>query len=292
MADTSIQWCDKVWNPVTGCTKVSQGCKNCYAETVANRFWKGRKFTDVRCHEDRLDQPLRWRKPSRVFVNSMSDLFQEGVPFNFIDNVFAVMAAANPHTYQILTKRPERMLEYMTELSNAKRAVCSKAAEYRKSVIGGLVALGWAQGRPVPNVWLGVSVENQETGDERIPILLQTPAAVRFLSVEPLLDNVDLAEALTGGVPTESQAYGPNGLHFIRHGAPRVDWVIVGAESGPRARPMNEDWVRAIRDQCVEAGVAFFYKQNAINGKKIGTPELDGRRWMEFPGVTRLPSGK
>lgn len=214
---TKIEWTDATWNPVTGCAKVSQGCKNCYAE----RDWKrlsampqtvyfGRKFTDVATHNDRLGQPLRWKRPRRIFVNSMSDLFHLDVPDDFIERVFAVMAHAKQHTFQVLTKRPDRM-----------RHVARYIADIN--------------GRPLPNVWLGVSVEDQETADERIPILLDTPAAVRWISAEPLLGPINLHE--------------------------RLDWVVAGGESGPNARPMHPDWLRSLRDQCNAAGVDFLFKQ-------------------------------
>jgi protein gp37 len=220
--NTSIEWTDATWSPVTGCTKVSAGCKNCYAERVFPRTYGncqrckhaisahdviqngrgacclcdceafvGRKFTDVRTHPDRLDQPLRWNRPRRIFVNSMSDLFHEDVSFEFIDKTFSVMAAASWHTFQILTKRPARMLQYVDK----HRARLS------------LLSDQW----PIPNVWLGVSVEDQKTADERIPILLQTPAAIRFVSYEPALGPVDFKRWL--------------------YDNPRLDWVIVGGES-------------------------------------------------------------
>jgi protein gp37 len=210
---TKIEWCrgedgaeGKTWNPVTWCTKVSAGCKNCYAEGVANRFWGDRKFTDVRTHADRLDEPLRWRKPRRVFVNSMSDLFHEYVPDEFIDRVFAVMSLAPQHTFQVLTKRPRRMREYVRSrtaeqcllAADEGRARGVMAEEPRLSffarallgsINGGVSKRDW----PLPNVWLGVSCEDQKSADERIPLLLRTPAAVRFLSCEPLIGPVDLA---------------------------------------------------------------------------------------------------
>jgi protein gp37 len=195
---TNIEWTDATWNPVTGCTKVSAGCKNCYAEGVAHRFWTtqyggARKFTDVRTHADRLDEPLRSRKPRRVFVNSMSDLFHDSVPDAFIDQVFAVMALAPRHTFQVLTKRPARMLAYCRTLGRHHETDrVSLTAKARDGENGFRWILG-ANGWHLPNVWLGVSCENQATADERIPLLLQTPAAVRFLSCEPLLGPIDLA---------------------------------------------------------------------------------------------------
>lgn len=221
MAKSSIEWTDKVWNPVTGCTKVSAGCANCYAETFAHRGmgqWKGRKFEDVRIHNDRLNQPWHWRKPARVFVNSMSDLFHEDVPDDFINAVWRVMAENAQLTFQVLTKRPERMLEF---------------------------------GTGNHNIWLGVSVENQKAADERIPLLFQTPAAVRFLSVEPMLESIRLPWAKPGVIIFKNDEKIPPSLH----------WVICGGESGPKARPFNIDWARDLRDQCKAVGVPFFMKQ-------------------------------
>jgi protein gp37 len=176
-ANTKIEWTDATWNPVSGCTKVSAGCKNCYAEREWPRLtrlipaYAGREFSDVRCHPERLDQPICWKRPRKVFVNSMSDLFHSAVPDDFIDMVFAAMAIAKQHVFQVLTKRPERMLDYMCNLN--KRPNLS--------------------GVCLPNVWLGVSIEDQATANERIPLLLQTPAAKRFLSIEPMLEPIDLA---------------------------------------------------------------------------------------------------
>jgi protein gp37 len=225
MADTSIEWADKVWNPVTGCTKVSEGCRNCYAERIAKRFWNGRKFGDIQCHPDRLDAPFHWKKPAKIFVNSMSDLFHEEVSDWFIDQVFNVAIHNPQHVFIILTKRPIKML------------CCAP-----------LVAAN--------NVWLGVSVENQQAADERIPLLLQTPAAIRFVSVEPMLSRISLP-------------------------LPGIDWVICGGESGANARPHPslED-VRFLKDQCVSERVPFFLKQ--MWGKKM--PEIDGQTWNQFPG--------
>lgn len=281
---SSIEWCDSTWNVVTGCTKVSQGCKNCYAETIANRFWGERKFTDVQCHEDRLDIPPRWKKPRRVFVNSMSDLFHPVVTNYFIREVWKRMAKTSHHTYQILTKRPERMLEFTQWMAGRDHISIAE----------------WPR-----NVWLGVSCEDQATADERIPILLQTPAAVRFVSLEPLLGPIDLDKK-------ELLCYRWRRGYTI---GTYLDWVIVGGESGPHARPMHPDWARSIRDQCQRAGVPFFMKQwgewlpnnqvwnpgqpiggeihfwepdrsglHSIRiGKKIAGRLLDGREWSEYP---------
>ena len=263
MGATGIEWTDVTWNPVTGCRKVSPGCQHCYAETFARRGmgpWKGRRFEDVRTHADRLDAPLRWRKPRRVFVNSMSDLFHEDVPDDFIDRVFAVMLLARRHTFQVLTKRPERMRSYVRP--GARLRVTVEAGRLADDGRGSLSEpIAW----PLPNVWLGVSCEDQQRAAERIPILLDTPAAVRFVSAEPLLGPIRLdwlrvkdgnLHALRGvrtddftscGVPDQRTA--------------RLGWVICGGESGPGARPCAVEWVRDIRDDCTAAGVACFVKQ-------------------------------
>lgn len=252
MGQTSIEWTERTWNPVTGCSKVSQGCKNCYAEGIADRFFAKqyppnadgalRKFTDVRCHEDRLLQPLHWKKPSRVFVNSMSDLFHEEVPFGFIERIFEVMKACPQHTFQILTKRPSRMLKF---------------AEFVVKHVPGFKL-------PLPNMWLGVSVEDQKTADERIPLLLQTPAAVRWVSYEPALGPVDFRNLRTGTF----DALTGRDFELIDDRpdtTSRLDWVVCGGESGPGARPFDLEWARDVKDQCMLAGVPFFMKQMGAN---------------------------
>lgn len=222
-ASSKIEWTEATWNPVTGCDHVSPGCDNCYAERIATRF--GRPFLGaVECHPERLDMPLRWRKPRRVFVNSVSDLFHPDVPDEFIRRVFEVMETAHEHTFQVLTKRPQRMARLVPTFYDIP------------------------DDAPIANIWLGVSVENQRYADLRIPHLLATPAAVRFLSVEPLLGAVDLSILplrVVGNLLT----------------TPRIGWVIVGGESGPGARPMHVQWARDLRDQCVSANVPFFFKQ-------------------------------
>lgn len=286
MANKSgIEWTESTWNPVTGCTKVSQGCKNCYAERVWNRLsapgqpYEGRPFTDVRCHPERLDQPLRWRRPRQIFVNSMSDLFHEGVPFEFIDKVFAVMALAWTHTFQVLTKRPERALEYLKTLPSragiGKQWLVIDVSDPDR-VLGVFRGREW----PLPNVWLGVSAEDQATARERIQLLLETPAAMRFVSLEPLLGPIDL-RGIDIHCPTPDFGGG-----FCIGQCPdrrRLDWIIVGGESGPRARPMHPDWVRSIRDQCLAEQVPFFFKQWGGRTPKAGGKTLDGREWTETP---------
>lgn len=265
MADkTGIEWTDATWNPVTGCTKVSQGCKFCYAKHQAwarlaampNTVYAGREFEQVMCHPERLDQPLRWTKPRMIFVNSMSDLFHPDVPDEFIDRVFAVMALAHQHVFQVLTKRPDRMLRYFTH--HFTRSKCSRcAAEIsgrRDSEGGGDIRVSDGP-FPLPNVWLGVSVEDQAAADERIPQLLQTPAAVRWISAEPLLGPVDLREI----VMPDGDTLGT----YLHNDGERagLDWVVAGGESGPNARPMHPAWAQSLRDQCAAADVPFLFKQ-------------------------------
>jgi protein gp37 len=279
---TSIEWTDVTWNPVTGCDKVSPGCAHCYAEVVAGRFWpkqypavqlptgdpsdplnvRPRQFTDVMTHEDRLDQPLRWKKPRRVFVNSMSDLFHEDVPDAFIDKVFAVMALARQHTFQILTKRAERMKAYMSKRPPGVMFSGTKWHWTTFVPFNHPDLTCW----PLPNVWLGVSVENQHFADERIPLLLQTPAAVRFISAEPLLGPVDLSRP---------RDVGPND--------PVLDWVIVGGESGTDARPFDLAWARSIVQQCQAAGVACFVKQFGADPRDRNDVGFEGDTPRSWP---------
>jgi len=244
---TGIEWTDATWNPVTGCAKVSKGCKNCYAEREWPRMtrlvpsYAGRDFTDVRCHPERIDQPLRWKKPRKIFVNSMSDLFHPDVPFEFIDEVFAVMTFSPRHVFQILTKRADRMAEYMRRTPN------TEALRRLAPKVRGLPMTENEEVRPWPrkNIWLGVSVEDQATADERIPLLLRIPAAVRWISAEPLLAPVSLDCWPIFGEDEN----------------PMLHWVVVGGESGLKARPMRPEWARALRDQCAAAGVPFLFKQ-------------------------------
>jgi len=306
MGDKSkIEWTDATWNPVRGCSVVSEGCRNCYAMQVAARFsgegqayeglayrnssgahWTGK----VRLVEEHLEDPLRWKRPRRIFVNSMSDLFHESLDEIDIGQVFGVMALAKQHTFQVLTKRPARMLSI---LETAR--ICFDFDE------------------PLPNVWLGVSVEDQKTADERIPLLMKTPGAVRWLSVEPLLGPIVFDRSWLNVC---AQTHAP---WIDSH--PTLGWVVVGGESGPGARPMHPDWVRSIRDQCVAAGVPFFFKQwgewfpvsrdassrvrlstdprwhlwpdqgdespvSKRVGKKAAGRELDGREWNEYPNAS------
>jgi len=258
-AATSIEWTDVTWNPVRGCARVSAGCENCYAERVAYRF--GRKpgspyegltvlgkhgprwVGEARYVPNMLGEPLTWRKPRRVFVNSMSDLFHEDIANEHIAEVFGVMAVTPRHTYQVLTKRPARMLQWF-----------EWASEHYSLATAEPRSVGW----PLSNVWLGVSCENQANADDRIPLLLDCPAAVRFISAEPLLEELHLFAFLPGEERDQC-------LCILNQGAgpriPALDWVIVGGESGPGARACDTNWIRAVRDQCERAGVPCFVKQ-------------------------------
>ena len=232
---SSIEWTDATWNPVTGCTKVSPGCKNCYAERLALRLqamgnFRYRHGFAVTLQADQIDLPLRWKQPRKIFVNSMSDMFHEAIPEDYIRRVFSVMAAAHWHVFQVLTKRGRRLAELAPRLP-------------------------WP-----PNVWQGVSVENANYV-ERVRELAMVPAAVRFLSVEPLLGPIP-SLPLTG-----------------------IAWVIVGGESGPGHRPVTREWVREIRDQCVAANVPFFFKQWGGRTSKAGGRRLDGKVWGQMPAA-------
>jgi protein gp37 len=318
-AKTGIQWTDATWNPIRGCSRVSEGCRNCYAELIASRFsgpgqayeglarrrsngepqWTG----EVTVIDRHMLDPLRWRTPRRIFVNSMSDLFHEKVRVETLDEIFAVMALAPHHTFQILTKRPERMLRYLSGQEGG-RDVSPDTARYgislsalgvtidmheRKKRIGAGLLMGddglkvW----PLPNVWLGVSVENQEAADERIPLLLQTPAAIRFLSCEPLLGALDLSLYL------EEEGYIDD--QYVRP----VDWVIAGGESGKSARPCNVEWITAIVADCDLNGVACFVKQLgalavdceldvAIGGPRLPLRNRHGGDPAEWPEELRV----
>jgi protein gp37 len=293
-AKTSIEWTDYSWNPVSGCDKVSPGCDHCYAETIATRFAGTKSYPDgfkVTLKPERLTDPLRKRSwhGKHVFVNSMSDLFHKDVPDDYIARVFAVMALAPEITFQILTKRHGRMQSLLDSDAHWHRVGAAMT-----DLLGIRAQVDHV--RALPNVWLGVSVEDQRRADLRIPRLAQTPAAVRFLSCEPLLGRVDLRS------------------EWLDPLFPAFDWVIVGGESGRGARPMHPDWARTLRDQCIGAGVPFHFKQwgewvpedqspeDAVIpatyrfdeptgtirlGKKASGRELDGRTWDEWPVMDR-----
>jgi protein gp37 len=287
MSATSIEWTDKTWNPVTGCTKISAGCDHCYAEKITERFQGRGSFAEVRQHHNRLGAPLTWRKPARVFVNSMSDLFHDDVPDEYIGSVFEVMAQTPQHTYQILTKRHARMRALLTKWAQEGARydwAGPGTAVFRRDDKCWVGPIPW----PLPNVWLGVSVETQQWADIRIPALLDTPAAVRFLSCEPLLGPVDLLKAV---IPMGSErghgltaSYVHTGGCCVRfHG---IDWVIVGGESGPGARPMALEWARSLVEQCSDAETPVFVKQlGSAHGRSKGgdmatwPAELRVREW-------------
>ncbi|MBV0920624.1 phage Gp37/Gp68 family protein [Mycobacteroides chelonae] len=326
---TRIEWTDATWNPVTGCDKVSPGCDHCYAETFAER-WRGTRGHyfetgfDVQLRPDKLDLPLRWTKPRRIFVNSMSDLFHDSVPDAYIGSVFDVMARAEQHTFQILTKRHGRMRALLRKWEQEGAESVERgelhpkygAAAWRRR--DGL----WCTPRvwPLPNVWLGVSAEDQQRADLRIAALLDTPAAARFVSAEPLLGAINLpSHWLHPVMRTPSPENNAIGRRIGKaHGVGFIDWVIVGGESGPGARPMHPDWARSLRDQCVAAGVPFLFKQWGETvplgqmtdearrrwddhhgcdvypeeslwrlGKKRAGRELDGRTWDQYPRAVR-----
>lgn len=332
--NSAIQWTEATWNPLAGCTRASEGCDNCYAAKMSLRLeaMGGRDIADgrdpggkakyigiatkngkgvavfngkINLDMDAIHEPILWKKPRMVFVNSMSDLFHKDVPFSFVAQVFETMRLAHWHTFQVLTKRPERMYEFWQWVQVSR--------------------IGLAEYWPLPNVWLGTSVETQEYADERVPELLKIPAAVRFLSCEPLLGKILLDDGCNSWLSCKSDApeypdenemeveccesYAVGGSHF--HG---IDQVIVGGESGPNARPMSVEWARSLRDQCVAANVSYFFKQwgawvphgqsvariSTRGGdfhlwsdapfawsKKVGKKEagrlLDGREWNELP---------
>lgn len=251
MSQTKIEWCDTVWNPTTGCSPISAGCERCYAARFAKRlvgrygYPKDEPFR-VTLHPERLEEPLKWKKPRRVFVNSMGDLFHEDVPGRFINEIWMVMRNAIQHTYLILTKRPEQMLAWTRAAARAK---------------------GWPINEIWPdNVWLGITAENQQAADDRIPILLEIPAAVRFVSCEPLLGPINLSNIRDGKGRLDALrgviVYPTGDPQYTEQGYPcrKLDWVICGGETGPNARPMHPDWVRNLRDQCRDAGIPFFFK--------------------------------
>lgn len=335
MADqTPIEWTDATWNIITGCSVVSPGCTNCYAmklagtrlqhhpsragltvDSRAGPVWNGQ----VRFNAEWLTQPLRWTRPRMIFVCAHGDLFHEGVPDDWLDQIFAVMALCPQHTFQVLTKRPERMRAYLANPTARRLAMNAvKLVSHPPSPFGlskdrvladrdrTLAIWRSAQDRLagcyLPNVWLGVSVEDQTRADERIPVLLDTPAAVRWISAEPLLGPVSLRGL--PGLPTDDECVRINALEGKwrtsprdeeGHAMPRLDWVVAGGESGPGARPMHPDWARQLRDQCAEAGVPFLFKQwgewapgecatNTV-GRTVETADWFNDRW-DFETLT------
>lgn len=350
MGTSTIEWTDKTWNPVVGCSRVSPGCEHCYAETMAARHVlmsnaqgrrsvylpvvdaQRRRWTrEVALLAERLQDPLDYPDGSKVFVVSMGDPFHNRVPFEFVAAMFSIMAACPRVTFQLLTKRPQRMLEFFAWLeastAGALTECCMHALDFEREAGGERLHVDrcadpdgpW----PLPNVWLGVSVEDQQRADERIPLLLEAPAAVRFLSCEPLLGEVDLGRWIErvdhcsgcGGefepqgkdlCPTcgntgpglittwghaQAERYRTGDRYSTSAGerdqneGPGFHWVITGGESGPGARPVRENWVLTQRDQCEQAGIAFFFKQWGGVNKKAAGRELDGRTHDAMPEV-------
>lgn len=311
--NSAIEWTEDTWNPWHGCHKVSQGCKNCYMFRDKARY--GQDPNVVVRSKTKFHDPLKWPEPRKIFTCSWSDFFIEEADA-WRDEAFAIMALTPQHTYQVLTKRPERMLEYVGTILDSNIDDCIRTLghsfDYARIEVAQALTR-FEDGRGIlPNVWLGVSVEDQKTADERIPLLLQTPAAVRWLSMEPLLGPVDihawLPDEWSGGARQDAP-YGDT---------PPIDWAVVGGESGPDARPMHPDWVRSIRDECTAVNVPFFFKQwgewyplasadeasqarykhadmhefdDGIRmvtiGKKAAGRLLDGRTWDEMPEVPR-----
>ena len=282
---TKIEWADRVWNPTVGCTPVSEGCRHCYAKRMFERFYQDHKFENVKCHPERLSIPQGWIKPQRIFVDSMSDLFHPDVPDKFIDDVWLAMFLNYRHTYLVLTKRPERMKQWVDEM------------------------LAGCMGHVFDNIWLGVSVEDQKTADERIPLLLQTPAAKRFVSVEPMLGDVDLTRIKWARIPIDPENYkfgapAPDELWSLRnvvfsrpgdeYNNPVVglDWVICGGESGPGARPLPAKWVPHLCDQCVDHDVHFFFKQWGEWTEYPGNVDMSHRSMTYQHGLTYYRVGK
>jgi protein gp37 len=291
MSDRSgIEWTDATWNPVTGCTKVSPGCDHCYAETIHERFHGKGSFATVTLAPHRLTVPLSWRKPRRVFVNSMSDLFHDDVPDEYIARVWSTMRMSSRHTFQVLTKRHARMKAWLNRCAPWSGYITHNGNP-SSSFGGDGVIVGVPEKWPLPNVWLGVSAEDQKWADIRIPALLDTPAAVRWISAEPLLGPINLGKY----VQAQCECCDPApGRPCVEEPASfSLDWVVVGGESGPGARPMNPEWAHFLRDQCVAAEVPFLFKQwgaHDVDGKRVGKGRagrmLDGRTWDGYPAVT------
>ena len=318
---SKIEWTDATWNPVSGCTPVGEGCRNCYAERMVSRLpvthlrgnlripGNGHAFSQVILHEQDLLNPLRWRKPRRVFVCSMGDLFHENVPFEFVDRVWATMLLARRHTFMVLTKRPDRMKAYLCDHALLGQDVEPTWYDIAQQLLDegdpGPLGTHWTAchqsaeasyvWEPLHNVWLGVSVESQAQADKRIPPLLQCPAVVRFVSCEPLLGHIDMPWLLSFCPSCNRQLLAmdrmnmPCGTCFSPTAT--IDLVIAGGESGPNARPSHPEWFRSLRDQCAAAGVPFFFKQwgewapNCLCGRKtphgtIDRPSPGGRGVM------------
>ena len=318
---TSIEWTDATWNPVRGCSRVSRGCERCYAEGTARRFagpgqpyeglvrldakgkpkaqWNG----EVRFVPEKLAEPLSWRKPRRVFVNSMSDLFHEGLAFEQIAAVFGVMASAQRHTFQVLTKRPERAAAFFTWLTgqgeeveawvnepppsgSALPSACAILASAHLTIDGDHWRSAMRAPWPLPNVWLGVSVEDQATADERIPALLTLPAAVRWVSYEPALGPADFG----AWIGAHHDACDCDRCFGVAQN--RIDWIVVGGESGPKARTFDIAWARSTVSACRAAGVPCFFKQAGsnptLNGEPVRLRDRKGGDLAELPEDLRV----
>lgn len=333
MADqTKIEWADATWNIVTGCRIVSPGCTNCYAMRLAGTrlrnipsriglttaskagpVWTG----EVRFNREWLDQPLRWKRPRMIFVAAHGDLFADGVTDDQLDQIFAVMALSPQHIFQVLTKRPERMFDYLLEMERGfnhdHRDFARRWGVAAAEVTGSPCAAGAIEDieLPLPNVWFGVSVEDQRRADERIPTLLATPAAIRWISAEPLLSAIDikpylfiythedetaLSTAPEGEMPVLPWR-DPASTPAADICTPRLDWVVAGGESGPNARPMHPDWARSLRDQCSEAEVPFLFKQwgnwqiaSEGNGHLNHNMAHNDAFWIDIDGTRHKPS--
>ena len=287
-SNSNIEWTDATWNPIGGCTKCSPGCTNCYAERMTHRLAhnpttpryagltdaQGRWTGEVRLFPDELEKPIHWRKPRRVFVCSMSDLFHESVPDEYIWQVLKTALQGNRrHTYTILTKRPERMAAWFAANAQQFWHYHAPGSPQRPYCMA-----PW----PDPCLWLGVTVCNQAEADAKIPILLQIPAAVRWVSIEPMLGEIDLRHIHHDNMVEIDALTGDHGVYRPLAGRSdnKLDWTVIGAETGPGARPMHPDWARGIRDQCTAAGIPFFFKKDSN-----GNHELDGRTWEQFPEV-------
>lgn len=305
--DSPIEWTDRTWNFVTGCTRVSAGCDHCYAFALHDRrhgAWQAGRwpdapeqyqhpFAEVQVFPERILLPTRWRKPARIFVDSMSDFWHADIHEEYVLRAFAVMAVCQWHRFQILTKRPQRMRRVLTEPAFASRVQIY--TDYLLDIIGARYADGrrrqdglryWAAW-PLPNVWLGVSIEDNAVA-WRADVLRATPAAVRFLSCEPLIgpvDQVSLDCAQCDGAGRDDRG---RPCWACRGRGLGIHWVITGGESGPDARPFDPAWARQIRDRCRGRGVAYFHKQNGGRTSKAGGRLLDGRTWDEFPEVARV----
>lgn len=326
MTKTKIEWADAVWNPVTGCTKISEGCDNCYAEKMVDRLQKipatQNKYQNgfkVTCHKNELAKPLSWKKRRKIFVCSMGDLFHDDVPFKFIAQIYGIMSMCPQHTFMLLTKRPDRALKFYQWCEEKEQELYKCPADqniYLEYLPGEIVGPytekygdNFPDEIPLNNIWLGVTAENQARADERIPILLQIPAAVRFVSVEPMLGPLTIRSwcPVCRAFLIDSMSPTCGTCHSSTF---HVDWVICGGESGPNARPMHPDWVKSLRNQCKAANVPFFFKQwgewKPISvgenvpqfafvkgpghdgavwrvGKKAAGRELDGKEYLQFP---------